>query len=250
MIVDFKGKENTSKVGNKAKFLMEMKNNGFQVPDGFVIDSDTYLEEVKNNNLENEINKLLKKLNSSNISEISKEIISLFDSFSFSNTTIEEIERKLKDDKLYAVRSSGTKEDLEEYSFAGQYNTFLNVKKRSVLRKIVECYQSMFSEVILSYLVNNSIPTDNLRMSVIIQEMVPSTHSGICFTVDPVTGNDKTMLIEVGEGLGENIVSGQNKPEQYYYNWYEDEIIINDNNKYISESLLKKMGKEFSRIMP
>ena len=249
MIVDFKGKENTSKVGNKAKFLMEMKNNGFQVPDGFVIDSDTYLEEVKNNNLENEINKLLKKLNSSNISEISKEIISLFDSFSFSNTTIEEIERKLKDDKLYAVRSSGTKEDLEEYSFAGQYNTFLNVKKRSVLRKIVECYQSMFSEVILSYLVNNSIPTDNLRMSVIIQEMVPSTHSGICFTVDPVTGNDKTMLIEVGEGLGENIVSGQNKPEQYYYNWYEDEIIINDNNKYISESLLKKMGKEFSRIM-
>ena len=249
MIVDFKDKKNTSKVGNKAKFLMEMKANGFQVPDGFVIDSDTYLEEIKNNNLEDEINKLLKKLNTDNISEISKEIISLFDSFVFSKTTIYEVEKRLKDNNLYAVRSSGTKEDLEEYSFAGQYNTFLNIKQRSVLRKVIECYQSMFSEVILSYLVNNNIPTDNLAMSVVIQEMVPSTHSGICFTVDPVTGNDKTMLIEVGEGLGENIVSGQNKPEQYYYNWYEDKVEINESNKYISSSLLKKMGKEFSKIM-
>ena len=249
MVVDFKDRENTSKVGNKAKFLMEMKNNGFQVPDGFVIDSDTYLEEIKNNNLEEEINKLLKRLNGDNISEISKEIISLFDSFSFSKKTIEEVEKRLKNNNLYAVRSSGTKEDLEEYSFAGQYNTFLNVKKRSILRKVIECYQSMFSEVILSYIVNNNISTENLAMSVVIQEMVPSTHSGICFTVDPVTGNDKTMLIEVGEGLGENIVSGQNKPEQYYYNWYEDKVEIDENNKYISEALLKKMGKEFSKIM-
>lgn len=249
MIVYFKDKKNTCKVGNKAKFLMEMKSNGFQVPDGFVIDSDTYLEEIKNNGLNDEINKLLKKLNTNNISEISKEIISLFDSFEFSRTTIEEIEKRLKDNNLYAVRSSGTKEDLEEYSFAGQYNTFLNVKKRSVLRKIIECYQSMFSEVILSYLVNNNISTDNLAMSVIVQEMVPSTHSGICFTVDPVTGNDKTMLIEVGEGLGENIVSGQNRPEQYYYNWYDDEVIINENNKYLNSSLLKKIGLEFSKIM-
>ena len=249
MVVDFKDKDNTNNVGNKAKFLMEMKYNGFQVPDGFVIDSDTYFKEIKENNIDGEINKLLKKLNSNNISEISKEIISLFDSFTFSKNTVKEIEKKLKNDNLYAVRSSGTKEDLEEYSFAGQYSTFLNVKKRSVLRKVIECYQSMFSEVILSYLVNNNISTDNLAMSIIIQEMVPSTHSGICFTVDPVTGNDKTMLIEIGEGLGENIVSGKNKPEQYYYNWYDDEVIINENNKYISKNLLKKIGQEFSKIM-
>ena len=101
MIVDFKDKKNTSKVGNKAKFLMEMKANGFQVPDGFVIDSDTYLEEIKNNNLEDDINKLLKKLNTENISEISKEIISLFDSFVFSKTTIDEVEKRLKDNNLY-----------------------------------------------------------------------------------------------------------------------------------------------------
>ena len=249
MIVDFKNKEKTSKVGNKAKFLIEMKANGFQVPDGFVIDSDTYIEEVKNNHVEEEINKLLKKLNENNISEISKDIISLFDSFTFSKETAEEIEKRLKENVLYAVRSSGTKEDLEEYSFAGQYKTFLNTKKRSVLRKIIECYQSMFSEIILSYFVSNNISTDNLGMSVIIQEMVSSNYSGICFTVDPVTGNDKTMLIEVGEGLGENIVSGQNKPEQYYYNWYEDKVILKESNKYLNPSLVQKIGKEFSKIM-
>jgi len=248
MIVDFKNKENTNKVGNKAKFLIEMKNKGFNVPDGFVIDSDTYTEEIINNNIEVEIANYLKKLNKDNISEISKDITSLFDSFDFSNTTRTEIEKRLKDNKLYAVRSSGTKEDLDEYSFAGQYQTFLNVKKRSVLRKVIECYKSMFSEVILSYFVNNNISTDYLKMSVIIQEMVPSEYSGICFTVDPVSGNDKTMLIEVGEGLGENIVSGQNKPEQYYYNWYNDEYIEND-NKYLNKKTVQKIGMEFYNIM-
>ena len=126
-----------------------------------------------------------------------------------------------------------TKEDLDEYSFAGQYETFLNVQKRSVLRKIIECYKSMFSEVILSYLFNNGIPMDSLRMSVIVQEMVPSEYSGICFTINPVTGNDRTMLIEIGKGLGENIVSGQNKPEQYYYDWYNEKTEFDENNKFI-----------------
>ena len=55
MVVDFKNKENISKVGNKAKFLIEMLNNGFNVPNGFVIDSETYLEEIIKNNLEKEI---------------------------------------------------------------------------------------------------------------------------------------------------------------------------------------------------
>ena len=249
MIVEFKDKENITMVGNKAKFLIEMKANGFNVPDGFAIDSDTYIEEIKYNNLEEEINKNLAKLNQENVSEISKEITSLFDSFEFSTKTKKEIESKLKDNKLYAVRSSGTKEDLDEFSFAGQYETFLNVKKISILRRIIDCYKSMFSEVILSYFVNNNISTNDIKMSVIVQEMVPSEYSGICFTVDPVTGNDKTMLIEIGEGLGENIVSGQNKPEQYYYDWYNEQIKENKENKYLSENTIKKIGDEFYKIM-
>ena len=249
MIVDLKDKKNTNKVGNKAKFLIEMKDTGFRVPDGFVVDSDTYEKEIINNNIVQEIVSNLRKLNKDNISEISKEIVSLFDSFDFSEKTKKEILEKVKDNTLYAVRSSGTKEDLEDHSFAGQYDTFLNVKKRSIIKRIIDCYKSMFSEVILSYLVNNNIATNELKMSVIIQEMVPSEYSGICFTVDPVSGNDKTMLVEIGEGLGENIVSGQNKPEQYYYNWFEETCNIDKDNKYINKNILRKIGQEFYKIM-
>ncbi len=249
MVVEFNNKKNISKVGNKAKFLIEMKNNGFNVPNGFVLDSDTYSDEILNNKIDKEITKLINKLNKENISEISKEITSLFDSFEFSSAIKKEVEKLLDESKLYAVRSSGAKEDLDNYSFAGQYETFLNVRKRSVLRKVIDCYKSMFSEVILSYFINNNISTDYLKMSVIVQEMVPSEYSGICFTVDPVSGKDKTMLIEIGEGLGENIVSGQNKPEQYYYNWYDDKCEINENNHYINEKILKKIAKEFYKIM-
>ena len=248
MIVEFKDKENTKNVGNKAKNLIEMKANGFNVPDGFVVDSETYYDEIVFNNIETDINKYLKMLTIENVEEISNEISSLFDDFEFSKKVRDEITSKLNENKLYAVRSSGMKEDLDDHSFAGQYETFLNVKKRSVLRKIIDCYKSMFSEVILSYIVNNNISTESLRMSVIVQEMVPSEYSGICFTVDPVSGNDKTMLIEVGEGLGENIVSGQNKPEQYYYNWYDEKIKDNDNN-YLNNYLVKKIGNTFYEIM-
>ena len=249
MIIDFKYKGQISNIGNKAKFLIEMKNNGFNVPDGFVVDCDTYSEEIINNKLDKEIDKCLNALNNENISKVSKEIISLFNSFEFSNNTKNDINKQLNDGKIYAVRSSGTKEDLENYSFAGQYQTFLNVKKEDVLNKIVECYKSMFSEVILSYFINNNISTDYLKMSVIVQEMVESELSGICFTVDPISGNDKTMLIEIGEGLGENIVSGQNKPEQYYYNWYDNKYEIAKCNHFIDEKMLKKISLEFSKIM-
>ena len=249
MIIDFNYKEKISNVGNKAKFLIEMKNNNFNVPDGFVVDSDTYSEEIRNNKLDKEITKCLNRLNKENISEISKEIITLFDSFKFSNNTINKIEELLSERKLYAVRSSGTKEDLDNYSFAGQYQTFLNIKKDDVLNKIIGCYKSMFSEVILSYFVNNNISTDYLKMSVIVQEMVSSEYSGICFTVDPISGNDKTMLIEIGEGLGENIVGGQNKPEQYYFDWYENKCEIPKNNHFIDEKMLMNISIEFKKIM-
>ena len=61
--------------------------------------------------------------------------------------------------------------------------------------------------------------------------------------------NDKTMLIEIAPGLGENIVSGQNKPEQYYYDWFNEKCIFDEANSFINEKMLKKIGLEFSKIM-
>ena len=239
----------SNKVGNKAKSLMEMKQAGFNIPDGFILDSDTYKEEVSFNKLSKKINDLLEELNKNNIKEISSKIIKLFDKFEFSKESIDTIMNSSNDNKLYAVRSSGTKEDLESFSFAGQYKTFLNVKKEDLLRNIVECYKSMFSKIVLSYIVNNNIDRTDLAISVIVEEMIPSEYSGICFTIDPISGNDKKMLIEVGEGLGENIVSGQNKPEQYYYDWFNNKYEFNKENKFLSKKMIEKIAPIFFDIM-
>ena len=249
MVVEFDSKKKIGNVGNKAKFLMEMKSKGFNVPNGIVVDSDTYTDEIKYNKIDSKIKRYLNKLNTDNVLDISMKIYKLFDSFKFSSDTEKSIISKLNKKTLYAVRSSGTKEDLDEFSFAGQYDSFLNVSYNDVLDRIIDCYKSMFSDVILSYFLNNNISFDDIKMSVVVQEMVPSEYSGICFTVDPITGNDKKMLIEIAPGLGENIVSGQNKPEQYYYDWFNDECIFDDNNSFINEKILRKIGLEFSHIM-
>ena len=241
------GKEN-GKLGNKGKFLLLMKQEGFNVPDGFVLDSDTYDETVKGDP-EKVINKALESLNKDNLKETVAKLQALFDGIKLPAKTADEIKALVKTDKLYAVRSSGTKEDLDEFSFAGQYQTFLNTKPEDVEARVIDCYKSMFSEIILSYLVNRKIDTSELKMSVVVQEMVASDKSGICFTIDPVTGNDKTMLIEVSEGLGEDIVSGKTVPEQYHYNWYDNkETDRKPDNKLISEANVEKYAKVFAKI--
>ena len=249
MLVRLSSREQENgKLGNKGKFLLLMKQNGFNVPDGFVLDSDTYDETVRGK-AEEIIFQALENLNKDNIKETSNGLNELFNKIKLPEKTADEIKSIVRSGKLYAVRSSGTKEDLDEFSFAGQYQTFLNTKPEDVEARVIDCYRSMFSEIILSYLVNRKIDLKDLKMSVVVQEMVASDKSGICFTIDPVTGNDKTMLIEVSEGLGEDIVSGKTVPEQYHYNWYDNkETDRKADNKLISEAKVEEYAKVFASI--
>ena len=249
MLVRLSSREQENgKLGNKGKFLLLMKQNGFKVPDGFVLDSDTYDETVRGK-AEDIIFQALENLNKDNIKETSNGLNELFNKIKLPERTADEIKSIVRSGKLYAVRSSGTKEDLDEFSFAGQYQTFLNTKPEDVEARVIDCYRSMFSEIILSYLVNRKIDLKDLKMSVVVQEMVASDKSGICFTIDPVTGNDKTMLIEVSEGLGEDIVSGKTVPEQYHYNWYDNkETDRKADNKLISEAKVEEYAKVFASI--
>ena len=241
--------EGNEKLGNKGKFLLLMKSKGFNVPNGFVLDSDTYDDTVKANGTDEKIKEALKGLNKENVRETSEKISKLFDGLKLPSSIEKEISETASSDKLYAVRSSGTKEDLDEFSFAGQYQTFLNTSYDNIEEKVIECYKSMFSEIILSYLINRTIDLSDLKMSVVVQEMVDSDLSGICFTIDPVTGNDKTMLIEVSEGLGENIVSGKTVPEQYHFNWYDGkEVDRKEGNKFVSSEKVKEYADVFANI--
>ena len=239
------------KLGNKGKFLLEMLKAGFPVPGGFMLDSDVYEEFTEQNGIKQSILSGLEKLDKGNTAAVSRELTALFDNTALFESIRNEIADRADKNVLYAVRSSGTLEDMADHSFAGQYDTFLNVASGDICDRVIDCYRSMFREVILSYVVDNGIPAEELGMSVVVQEMVDADLSGICFTVDPTTGNDKEMLIEVSEGLGENIVSGRTAPQQYYFNWYDDVEVRKDwqpGHRLLSEEKLAEFALCFKQI--
>jgi pyruvate,water dikinase len=116
---------------------------------------------------------------------------------------------------LVAVRSSACAEDSETASYAGQQETFLNVfGAAEVRRRIVECWVSFFSERALFYRARKG-SLDDLRMAVVVQQMVEARKSGVLFTVDPVQRRRDQMLVEAIFGLGEQVVSGHETPDHY-----------------------------------
>ena len=109
----------------------------------------------------------------------------------------------------YAVRSSATAEDLPTASFAGQYDTYLNVVgPASVLGHIGRCWASLFTERAVTYRLRNGFDHRDIRMAVVVQPMVFPKAAGILFTADPVTSNRKVVSVEASFGLGEAVVSG------------------------------------------
>jgi Phosphoenolpyruvate synthase/pyruvate phosphate dikinase len=249
MIVKINDRQIPTNIGNKAKSLMVMKTVGFEVPNGFILDSDTFNEVVEYNKKKERIEDLLSKTNLANVKENCLLIAKLFDDFVLPENIVEDINSNIKAGK-YAVRSSGIKEDLDNYSFAGQYDTFLNLDGIVAITKaVVDCYKSMFSENIITYFLNNNIPLVNLEMAIIIQEMVDADKSGVVFTINPLTGNDKEMVAEVAKGLGENIVSGKVNPELYLHNWFDNNCDFSDSNCLLNSQEMTNLFKVSHAIM-
>ena len=143
----------------------------------------------------------------------------------------------------WAVRSSGIQEDLAEASFAGLYSTVLNVSSLEDLTNALrECWASLFGERVQVYAQRQNIPPEEMRLAVILQEMIPAEKSGVLFTVHPLTGKDTHMLIEAVPGLGEALVSGSVTPDSYTYDWYRNEII--DQQVQVQERCLFPLDQE------
>ena len=129
----------------------------------------------------------------------------------------EEVEAKLKefdDDTYFAVRSSASNEDSTEASFAGQFDTFLYVKKEDVINKLKEVYMSVYSDRIETYRRENNI-TQIAVPSVIIQRMIMSEKSGVAFAANPITSNVKEIVISAVYGLGTGLVDGDVTSDTY-----------------------------------
>jgi len=114
-----------------------------------------------------------------------------------------------------AVRSSATAEDHPAASFAGQHDTFLNVRGEAALLDAVRrCWVSLFTDRAVFYRLKNHLPHRSTAMAVVVQEMVPAEAAGVLFTVDPGTGSARRMVIEAVRGLGDALVSGRASPER------------------------------------
>ncbi|OGJ49869.1 hypothetical protein A2335_01530 [Candidatus Peregrinibacteria bacterium RIFOXYB2_FULL_32_7] len=116
-----------------------------------------------------------------------------------------------------AVRSSANLEDGSTNSFAGQFDTFLFVDEKNLIKKISECFNSINSNRIKHYCQSKNIDQKKIKISVIIQQMINSKISGVCFTKHPVSKNSNQIIIEAGYGLGEAIVSGKITPDLYIF---------------------------------
>lgn len=120
------------------------------------------------------------------------------------------------DEGSYAVRSSATAEDLPGASFAGQQDTYLNVRGEDDLVDAVRrCWVSLFTDRAILYRAQNGFPHRDVRLAVVVQEMVDAEVSGVLFTADPVTGHRPTLTIDATFGLGESLVGGLVTPDFY-----------------------------------
>ena len=113
-----------------------------------------------------------------------------------------------------AVRSSAIAEDLDDASFAGHYNTYLNVEgDDDVIVAVKKCFGSIDNQVAVDY--RNAHGITNRDMAVLIQKMIPAEYAGVMFTKNPVTNNSNQIMIESVRGLGEKLVAGKVNPENY-----------------------------------
>ena len=124
-----------------------------------------------------------------------------------------------------AIRSSATAEDLTDASFAGQQETYLNVRgMEKVINRIKDCFASCFGYRAVAYRKENAVPQDTVRAAVVVQEMIEADTAGVMFTANVLNGKREETVINASYGLGEAVVSGMVTPDQYILNAEGKEI--------------------------
>jgi len=218
-------------VGGKNASLGEMISNlanaGISVPGGFATTADAFTDFLSHNNLDNNINNLLKDFDVEDVDELEK-IGKKIRTMVMDTPFPEKLEKSVRDayaelqqggEISVAVRSSATAEDLPEASFAGQQETFLNVVGiDDVLDRIKEVFASLYNDRAISYRVHQGFDHAEVALSAGIQRMVRSDigASGVLFSIDTETGFEDAVFITSSWGLGECVVQGSVNPDEFY----------------------------------
>jgi pyruvate,water dikinase len=253
--------KNKQLVGGKCSSLGELHNLskqiGFSIADGFAITTELYDAFIKYNNLNDIIIDKLSIIDTENIKILEMESLILREliitgSFTSEHEAIiidsyKDLCDLYKIDTLdMAVRSSAIAEDLPNASFAGQQDTYLNIRGADdLLISVKKCFASLFNSRAISYRKTHNIQLFDIKISVAIQKMVRSDigSAGVAFSIDPETGYNKAIVINSAFGLGELVVSGGVKPDEFIL----DKRVLQDIRA--DPIIMKKNGEKNSKII-
>ena len=231
--------------GGKANSLIRLVKMGMPVLDFFVVPADYFYRFVEYNNVVEEIETLLAEKKFSK----AKDVIS---NCKFPISMREEISSLLEELRfeLVAVRSSANNEDGASKSFAGQYNTYLNVEPNDVFDKIVDCWSSVLDDNVVSYIGDDEF--NIYSVNVVVQRMSNPDYAGVAFSLNPTSRSKNYSLIESCQGLGEKLVSGETTPTKYIVHRelkvadmiFGDKMLTDDNIREL-ESYILEIEKEY-----
>ncbi len=221
-------KDDIPLVGGKGANLGEMYNFGLPVPNGFVITAQAYEYVVKENNLQPTIIKLIKETDVKNQKKLEKtalQIQRLINTADIPQDLFDEIIKnyrslKPKDNNpVVAVRSSATAEDLPDASFAGQQESYLDIKGDSnIIQAVRHAWASLWGARAIFYRATKGYDHFKVLLAVPVQLMIESDVSGVVFSVNPVNKNKNQIVVEAVWGLGDYMVQGVVNPDHYIVN--------------------------------
>ncbi len=221
------GKDDVPLVGGKGANLGELYRNEIPVPNGFIVDGRTFIDFIERTGIKDKIISILEGLDVEDTDELmkaSQKVRELIESTPIPEDIAEEIKKAYRQlceeegEEVYvAVRSSATAEDLPDASFAGQQETYLNIKgEDKVVEYVRKCWSSLYTPRAIYYRVRQGFRHEDVSIAVVVQKMVNSEKSGVMFSSHPVTG-EPVVIIEAVWGLGEAIVSGMVSPDHYEF---------------------------------
>ncbi|WP_418282358.1 phosphoenolpyruvate synthase [Halorubrum sp. DTA98] len=219
-------------VGGKAASLGELTEAELPVPPGFVVTAGTYRSFIEEAGIDEELFAAVDvdPEDSAALREAEEAAEALIMETELPESVRSEILESYRsmavdgEEAFVAVRSSATAEDLPDASFAGQQETFLNVREADLLRRVKECWASLFTQRAIYYRQRKDFPHDSVDIAVVVQRMVDADRSGVMFTSHPSTGEPR-IIIEAAWGLGEAVVSGTVSPDNYVYDREREEVI-------------------------
>jgi phosphohistidine swiveling domain-containing protein len=213
-------KDDIALAGGKGANLGELSRAGLPVPPGFVITTRAYDAFVESNEIGDAIIKLAsvpQGEDPAEFDEVAERIHVLFTAGKVPETMGEEIQKsyeKLDEATAVAVRSSATAEDLSGASFAGQQETYLNVRgEEALLEAVKNCWASLWTARAIAYRARQGIDPASVSLAVVVQRMVESEAAGVMFTANPTNGLRSEVAISAAWGLGESVVSGSVTPD-------------------------------------